>query len=472
MSKKETAESMKILNLIGKPTPNTRYSRTNNPAVLKLLKYYGNDTHQVYRWYDVLCSLGWVDTDYSAFASNVRKTLSRVSVPRKFAMSVRGNAPSAKKEDKKSKKAARQAKQESADEYEIDEELIASQAEAAMDDGMLVSLQRDLSTCKRKMKEMQAADYEKRKMIESLREELAACHPDKFKLNVEKISRRVKGTYYNILPLSDIHWGETVKPQDVNGINEYNFDIAKRRHVELFKQNYEYSQTFGCDELDIFMLGDMFSGNIHDELRENNEAPITRCIVQYYKFITGLIDAYKGCYKKVRIHCVVGNHARTTQKYQFKNKGIENYEYILYSFIENKYNESADNVTVILGDSTVLFTTVGNQSWKLEHGDRYKGGSAFVSPLSTTVRDNFKDQGMFGTTGKKFDAVMMGHWHIGGVWYLPGTTIPVYLNPSLIGPGEYSVHNLHSAFPASSYSFITDGNQVVDQRLIDLSGIR
>ena len=93
MSKKETAESMKILNLIGKPTPNTRYSRTNNPAVLKLLKYYGNDTHQVYRWYDVLCSLGWVDTDYSAFASNVRKTLSRVSVPRKFAMSVRGNAP-------------------------------------------------------------------------------------------------------------------------------------------------------------------------------------------------------------------------------------------------------------------------------------------------------------------------------------------------------------------------------------------
>jgi hypothetical protein len=216
----------------------------------------------------------------------------------------------------------------------------------------------------------------------------------------------------------------------------------------------------------------MFSGNIHDELRENNEAPITKCIAQYYKFITGLIDAYKGCYKKVRIHCVVGNHARTTQKYQFKNKGIENYEYILYSFIESKYNDSNDNVSVIFGDSTVLFTKVGNQTWKLEHGDRYKGGSAFVSPLSTTVRDNFKDQAIFAAIGQKFDAVMMGHWHIGGIWYLPGTTTPVYLNPSLIGPGEYSVHNLHSAFPASSFSFITDGNKVVDQRLIDLSSIR
>jgi len=456
MSRKETADSRKLLKLLGKPTPDTRYNATNNPAVIKLLDTYDMDTDKVCRWYDVLVSLGWVQEDYEQFVRSVEKTKKKRVADERTASRIM--------KQKAAKSPARKP--------EFDDDLV-SKAAAAVDDGMLISIQKELNAARRTIKDMQATDYEKRKMISELRSALEECTPDKFTIKFEKVSpSHGKGKFYNILPLSDIHWGEVVKSNEVNGLNEYNFEISKQRHIELFRKNYEYAQAFGCDELDIFMLGDMFSGNIHDELRENNEAPITKCIAQYYKFITGLIDAYKGCYRKVRIHCVVGNHARTTQKYQFKSKGIENYEYILYSFIESKYNDSNDNVTVIFGDSTVLFTKVGNQTWKLEHGDRYKGGSAFVSPLSTTVRDNFKDQAIFAAIGQKFDAVMMGHWHIGGIWYLPGTTTPVYLNPSLIGPGEYSVHNLHSAFPASSFSFITDGNKVVDQRLIDLSGIR
>ena len=215
----------------------------------------------------------------------------------------------------------------------------------------------------------------------------------------------------------------------------------------------------------------MFSGNIHDELRESNEMGITKCIVQYYQFVTGLIESYAKLYKKIYIDCVVGNHARTTMKFQFKEKGISNYEYILYAFIQDHFKGS-DNVEVNFGDSPVLFTTVGEQRWKIEHGDRFKGGSAFVSPLSTVIRDNFKDQAIFGATGQNFDATIMGHWHIGGLWYLPGTVSPVYFNPSMIGPNEYALNNLHGGFPASSYSFITDGRQVVDLRLFDFSAIR
>lgn len=468
MSRKDTAESEKILKLIGKPTPKTRYSRTNCPAVVELLKYFGNDPLQVYRWYDVLVKLKWVDTDYSAFTSNVRKTLQRISVPKSFDKTVR----QADKEKLAKRKAAhKEGGGPEVEEDEFDVELL-SHADAAMDNGMVVSLQRELTEYKRKLKDMQAADYEKRQFIESLREELSAVRPDRFTIKVDQVPVKTKGKFYNILPLSDIHWGEIVKPADINGLNEYDIEISKNRHIELFKRNYEYAQSFGCEELQIFMLGDIFSGNIHDELRENNEMPITKCISKYYSFICGLIDAYKGLYKNVHIHCVVGNHARTTQKFQFKNKGVDNYEYILYTFLEDHYNNSNDNVTVHLGESVVHFADVGEQRWKLEHGDRYKGGSAFVSPLSTTVRDNFKEQAIFAAIGQTFDAVMMGHWHIGGIWYLPGTSTPVYLNPSLIGPGEYSVHNLHSAFPASSYSFITNGHKVVDQRLIDLSSIR
>ena len=62
MSRKETAESRQVLTLIGKPTPETRYNRKNNPAIAKLLAHYSNDVTQVFRWYDVLKKLGWVNT--------------------------------------------------------------------------------------------------------------------------------------------------------------------------------------------------------------------------------------------------------------------------------------------------------------------------------------------------------------------------------------------------------------------------
>ena len=90
-----------------------------------------------------------------------------------------------------------------------------------------------------------------------------------------------------------------------------------------------------------------------------------------------------------------------TISYQFKNKGKDSYEYILYGFMKKYYDmpESPKNVSMKLTDSVVEFTKVGQQRWKLEHGDRYKGGSAFVSPFSTVVRDNFKDK-RFNGVGK------------------------------------------------------------------------
>jgi hypothetical protein len=66
----------------------------------------------------------------------------------------------------------------------------------------------------------------------------------------------------------------------------------------------------------------------------------------------------------------------------------------------------------------------------------------------------------------------MGHWHIGGEMTLSGTNTPVYLNASIVGPGEYSVHNLHSSYPAESFVFITDGNRVVSKGSVNLMGIQ
>ncbi len=445
MSKQETALSDKrLLDLIGKPTPGTQYNKTDLPPVEKLLKHYGLNANKVYPYYKVLKRLGWVSDKPDAFRSNVRKQRNRMKEEGQVA--------------------------EMPDEDILDSVRFASE-------GQIAILRQDLVKKQKALDQVKTEKFIAQQIIDAMTQSIKSVKPYSFNITVAKPDRsaQVKGKYYNILPISDVHYGEVVNGRTINGINNYNTTIAKKRHELLFRKNYEFASVYGCDELHIFMLGDIFSGNIHGELRETNEKVITDCVLDYYAFIVGLIDAYSKYYKKITISCVVGNHARNTDKYQFKNKGKDSYEYILYGFMKAYYDmpTTPKNVSVNLTESTVQFTKVGKQIWKLEHGDRYKGGSAFVSPFSTVVRDNFKDKGMFaGSEEQNFDAVIMGHWHIGGEMALSGTNTPVYLNPSIVGPGEYSVHNLHSSYPAESFVFVTDGTRVVSKGSVNLMGIQ
>ena len=444
MSKQETVDSKKLLKAIGKPTPGTHYNKTDLPPVEKLLNIYKLDCNKVYPFYTTLRGLGWVTDSEDAFRSNVRKQRNRM----------------------------KSAAENDGDIAVDDLESIVHQAS----EGQLAILRKDMANVQKELNEAKIQKFIAQEIIDAMSESVKKMRPYNISINVSKAPKgNVDGKFYNILPISDVHYGEYVDGRAINGINNYNTEISKKRHELLFKKNYEFSSIYGCEELHIFFLGDIFSGNIHAELRETNQQVITDCVLDYYGFIVGLINAYAKLYKKITISCVVGNHARNTDKYQFKNKGKDSYEYILYGFMKKYYDlpESPKNVTMNLTDSVVEFTEVGKQTWKLEHGDRYKGGSAFVSPLGLVARDNFKDKGMYCLEDDRdFDAAIMGHFHKSAEIYLDGTNTPIYLNASLIGPNEYSVHKLHSSYPAESYVFITDGKRVVSKGSVNLMGIQ
>lgn len=444
MSKQETADSKKLLKLIGKPTPDTRYIKTDLPPVRKLLKLYNMDTGKVYPFYKILTNLGWVSDPEEQFKTNVRKT--RLIL-----------------------------RHEAENKGDLSQDDLESAVSVASE-GQIAILRRDVANLQKELNDTKIQKFVAQEIIDSMSESIRTIKPYNISISVTKAPKgNMGGKFYNILPISDVHYGEYVDSRGINGINNYNMEISKKRHELLFRKNYEFASIYGCDELHIFMLGDIFSGNIHAELRETNQKVITDCVLDYYGFIIGLINAYSKLYKKIAISCVVGNHARNTDKYQFKNKGKDSYEYILYGFMKKYYDlpESPKNVSMNLTDSVVEFAEVGEQTWKLEHGDRYKGGSAFVSPLGIVARDNFKDKGMYcAEDDRDFDAAIMGHFHKSAEIYLDGTNTPIYLNASLIGPNEYSVHKLHSSYPAESYIFITDGKRVVSKGSVNLMGIQ
>src|SRR3990167_1209216 len=70
--------------------------------------------------------------------------------------------------------------------------------------------------------------------------------------------------------VSDLHWGEVVQPAQINGVNEYNISIARRR-MQVLAGSTAHLLRIISPKLDypgivIPLGGDMISGNIHDEL--------------------------------------------------------------------------------------------------------------------------------------------------------------------------------------------------------------
>lgn len=331
-----------------------------------------------------------------------------------------------------------------------------------------VYLRKQLATTRAENNKLRTQSYIAYEVVSQLREEMKNIECDTFVLGCKK---PMVGGKRLIMPISDVHYGEVVNPRAINGKNDYNTSISKARHNALFEDAISTAKINGCSVLDIPMLGDIFSGNIHDELKETNEAEITQLIIDYFKFICGAIINLKKTFSEVNIYCVVGNHSRLDQKWKSKNKQYSNYEYILYSFMKEKFDD-IDGINVTISDSTVLFAQMGNMTWKLEHGDAYRGGGAFVSPWGTVTRDNFKDYMIYSEMGKKADAVIMGHWHSAGWIPMQGNNIPIIMAPSLVGPGEYSMLNLHCAYDAAGILIVTDGNDIYSQRIVKLSQIR
>lgn len=276
-----------------------------------------------------------------------------------------------------------------------------------------------------------------------------------FQLNVRKDS--IVSKNYLILPISDVHYGEIIKSSQINNINEYNCEIAKNRILKLFNESIKYAEENKCSDLYIMFLGDIFSGNIHDELLMTNEYPISVCVMEFYEFISQLIDSIKSNFSHIYIRGVVGNHPRFSKKPQNKNKAINSYEYFLYNGLSYKFKDD-NKISVNIAKSAIDYVSIGNYVWKIDHGDSYKGGSSPSGPINNILKNSMQDRNIIeALTGQKYDFELLGHFHQPSINYMNSTNVPIIVNGSILGPNEFSINNLHIAFPSSSYLISTDG---------------
>jgi hypothetical protein len=124
------------------------------------------------------------------------------------------------------------------------------------------------------------AEFIKRKIVKLMDAEVSIP---------EWVIRKPKGHNVTGIPTllaSDWHWGEVVDPAQVGGVNEYNLKIAQDRarafietSIDLLKNRFNNPKYEGV----VFALGgDMFSGNIHEELATTNDMEVMPCVLDLW----------------------------------------------------------------------------------------------------------------------------------------------------------------------------------------------
>lgn len=307
--------------------------------------------------------------------------------------------------------------------------------------------------------------YSAKEMVNDIKESVRDIEVTPVSMNVNINIQKDNGLF-NILLLSDLHYGEVINPENISFLNEYNCEIAKQRVMKLFAENLKLAKYTGSSKLVLALMGDLFSGIIHNEGAINNEKTVTKLLIELASFFAGLIREYSKNYVSTEIVCVVGNHSaiRIDHQIQFKDKATQNFEYLLYHMLKDMLPE----VKVTIPESPDIIYSIGELKWHISHGDAHKGGNGFSTmPYNTVSRDSLKDFMYYNASGEGFDVKAMGHFHVGGIAYTADGK-PMIFNPSIIGGNEYSKERLHSMFPAGQYAIIQDESKIKMTQLIHL----
>ncbi len=239
-----------------------------------------------------------------------------------------------------------------------------------------------------------------------------------------------------VLMLSDLHLDEVVDLHAMDGINEYNREIAERRlHaiaenvVKLLKR---YVGGVEFDGLFVALLGDVITGVIHDELARTNEAPPSASIVHWVPLLAAAL-VYLADELDVPIHvaAVDGNHDRFYGKPHHKQRAETSLAWIIYNWLADTLRDDP-RITFALTTAAEQVVPVYSTRLMLSHGDSFRSQGGVGGLYPAMLKWLLRRHAMYTQTKSDFDFALIGHWH----QTLFGQDF--FVNGSLKGYDEYA----------------------------------
>lgn len=257
-----------------------------------------------------------------------------------------------------------------------------------------------------------------------------------------------KGTRHTATAiLSDLHVGEVVSPEETGGFGNYDMTIFSRRLGMWTEKVMELTELrrsrLHVPNLTLLLGGDMVAGDIHQELIKTNAVDVMEQTVQAAYMIAQSVGQLATYFESIDAYGVVGNHGRMQMKPPSKGQ-YQNWDYLVYQLMA-MFLSKHDNIHFTIPKSFYQLVEVENTTILLIHGDSIKGYSGL--PVYGIERAVMRMRTLLDQQGKRFDMVVMGHFHD------PTENDRFIINGSLGGNSEYNIGKLHMGNEPSQIMF-------------------
>lgn len=225
---------------------------------------------------------------------------------------------------------------------------------------------------------------------------------------------------------SDWHIEEPVDPEAVHGLNSYDLDVARARAQNFFKNFLKLSSIFAREQtirvLDLYALGDFFSGWIHEELIANSLLAPGDAANEFVSiFCSGVQHLLDNSDFRVEGVMIPGNHGRLTHHMHVGDPVGTSLESLAYRSIARFFEGNPRVNLHVARHAMVLRKYHENFTVRALHGYevKYGGGvGGLTIPLNKKIAK--------WDTARRADLTVLGHFHQkfdGGSFLVNGSLI-------------------------------------------------
>lgn len=216
------------------------------------------------------------------------------------------------------------------------------------------------------------------------------------------------------LMLSDLHLDEVVRAPEIGGVNAYDRRIAELRLERTFTNAVEVCQRYwsgiAYDGIVAPLAGDMFSGDIHEELTQTNADTMLGSVLHWSDKLSAGLVLLAETFGKVHVPVVVGNHGRRTRKPRSKFRARDNFDWFLGHLLARMVAHDK-RITFDVAESADCVVDAYSRKVCVTHGDQARGGGGIGGIWPPLMRLDARKRQRAAAVNAPYDLLVMGHWH-------------------------------------------------------------
>lgn len=248
-----------------------------------------------------------------------------------------------------------------------------------------------------------------------------------------------------VLKLSDWQTGEVIRKSETEGFGWYSWRVQQARLFGIVDAFVNWVETqrhgYRIDRCAVFCEADFISGDIHRELSVTNEFPVPVQTAKAGLLLGEVLVLLARHFAEVEvIEVSADNHGRLLPKPQFKQKGENSYNHLVYT-IANVYASQCQNIKPVLTPAMKHLATVAGWKFLIEHGDTVKAWMGI--PYYGMEREAGREARRRMNNHRGYHYHSIGHWHVPA--WVSGN---ILINGSLCGTTEFDHAAGRHAAPA------------------------